>query len=56
MKTRAQKREEAAVRQAEYEKLSTEQKLARLDSKGYVAAKQRLKLLTNFKAPTQEAK
>ncbi len=41
-----QRREEALVRKAEYEALTTEQKLARLDKGGYKAAKQRLQLQT----------
>jgi hypothetical protein len=42
--TRAKRREEAEHRQWEYNKLSTEQKIAKLDQGGHRALKQRAKL------------
>lgn len=41
-----QRAEEAAVRKAAYDALTTEQKLARLDAGGFKATKERLKLQT----------
>ncbi len=40
MKTRKQKQEEAAVRQAEYDALTTEQKIARAQSRRGNSAKE----------------
>ena len=44
MKTKEPKRMEAEKRQAKYESLTTEQKLAKLDKAGHVAKKERAKL------------
>ncbi len=44
MKSKELKRKEAADRQAEYDSLTKEQKLAKLDRGGYRAIKQRDKL------------
>lgn len=46
MKLKAQKREEAELRKASYQALTTEQKLAKLDAGKFTASKQRLKLQT----------
>lgn len=41
---KARRQAEAAARQEAYNALTLEQKIAKLDAKGYVAAKQRIKL------------
>lgn len=52
---RSRKRAEAKVRKDIYDSLSTEQKLAKLDAGGFVAAKQRAKLaLPGLIAKAQE--
>lgn len=45
MKSTEQKRREGETRNAEYRKLSTREKIKRLDAGGYVAKKQRAKLV-----------
>jgi len=44
------KRDEAKVRQARWDALSTKEKLAELDARGVKASKQRVKLLAKLQA------
>jgi hypothetical protein len=43
---KAQRRSEAAARQAEHDKLSVKEKLAKLDAAGHAAVKERARLAT----------
>ena|SRR6266545_1854885 len=45
---RKHRQDEAKARQAAYDALTTEQKIAKLDAGGYAAVKQRIKLLDAF--------
>ena len=51
MKTKEQKRSEAIERKAEYDKLSAEQKLSKLNRGNFIARKQRNRL---YKEHTKE--
>ena len=48
MKTKEQKRSEAIERNEEYAKLSTDEKVRRLDKGGFKATKQRSRLLKEW--------